>query len=79
MENQHLEIKTALQILKPFHEVFEAVVNPERMSGYFISRGSGRMEEGRKLISQFPEFYSHFPIRVDKVIPDKHCVLLVYR
>ena len=72
MENQHLEIKTALQILKPIHEVFEAIVDPERMSNYFISTGSGRMEEGRKLIWQFPEFDSDFPIRVVKVIPDKY-------
>ena len=72
MENQHLEIKTALQILKPVHEVFEAIVNPERMSNYFISTGSGRMEEGKKLIWQFPEFDSDFPIRVNKIEPDKY-------
>ena len=72
MKNQHLEIKTVLQIFKPVHEVFEAIVNPAEMSNYFISTGSGRMEEGRKLIWQFPEFDSDFPIRVVKVIPDKY-------
>jgi len=40
-----LEIKAAIQILKPAHEVFEAIVDPSKMSNYFISKGSGRMEE----------------------------------
>jgi len=41
---QLLEIKTTLQIAKPCPEVFEAIVNPEKMSNYFISKSSGRME-----------------------------------
>jgi uncharacterized protein YndB with AHSA1/START domain len=67
-----LEIKTALQILKPANEVFEAIVNPAKMSNYFISKSSGRMEEGKKLIWQFPEFESDFPIRVHKIKKDKY-------
>jgi uncharacterized protein YndB with AHSA1/START domain len=69
---KNLEIKTALQILKPANEVFEAIVNPAKMSNYFISKSSGRMEEGKKLIWQFPEFESDFPIRVHKIKKDKY-------
>jgi uncharacterized protein YndB with AHSA1/START domain len=32
MENQTLDIKTALQIQKPVNEVFEAIVDPDKMS-----------------------------------------------
>jgi uncharacterized protein YndB with AHSA1/START domain len=72
MENQNLEIKAALQILKPMDEVFDAIVDPSKMSNYFISKGSGRMESGKQIIWQFPEFAIEFPIRVDKIVKDKY-------
>ena len=31
MNDQSLEIKTALQILRPAHDVFEAIVDPVKM------------------------------------------------
>jgi uncharacterized protein YndB with AHSA1/START domain len=71
MKDQSLEIKTALQILKPVNDVFEAIVDPIKMSKYFISKSSGRMDTGKKIIWQFPEFGMEFPVRVDKIIKDK--------
>jgi uncharacterized protein YndB with AHSA1/START domain len=71
MNVQILEIKTAIQILKPVREVFEAIVDPDKMSNYFISKSSRRMEEGREIIWQFPEFDMKFPIQVGKIIKDK--------
>ena len=62
-----LEIKAGLKILKPREEVFEAIVDPKKMSGYFISSSSGRMESGKTLIWQFPEFDMQFPVRVEAV------------
>ena len=38
MSNQKLEIKTGIQIAKPLNEVFEAIVNPDVMTNYFISK-----------------------------------------
>ena len=72
MENQTLEIKAALQILKPPHEVFEAIVNPVKMANYFISKGSGRMEEGATIQWKFPEFDMEFPIVVGKIEKEKY-------
>jgi|ERR1035437_3346563 uncharacterized protein YndB with AHSA1/START domain len=72
MKNQTLEIKTAIQIQKPVHEVFEAIINPAKMSNYFISKGSGKMEEGKTIIWQFPEFEQDFPIRVVKTDLDAY-------
>ena len=54
MKPDTLEIKTGLVIQKPVHEVFEAIVDPLKMSVYFISKSSGRLEEGKKLIWKFP-------------------------
>jgi len=72
MKNQTLEIKTALQIQKPVHEVYEAIINPAKMTNYFISKGSGKMEEGKQIIWQFPEFDQDFPIRVQKIDLDAY-------
>ena len=72
MEDQSLEIKTAIQILKPVNEVFEAIVDPVQMSNYFISKSSGRMETGKQIMWKFPEFDMEFPIRVGKIIIDEY-------
>jgi uncharacterized protein YndB with AHSA1/START domain len=72
MGNEILEVKAALQIIKPVEVVFEAIVDPEKMSNYFISHGSGRMEEGSQLTWQFPEFDTKSPIRVGKIEKDKY-------
>jgi uncharacterized protein YndB with AHSA1/START domain len=72
MKNQTLEIKTAFQISKPVHEVFEAIVDPAKMAGYFISKSDGRMETGKKLTWQFPEFDMEVPVRVDRIDKDKY-------
>jgi uncharacterized protein YndB with AHSA1/START domain len=72
METETLEIKTAIQIVKPVNEVFEAIVDPEKMSNYFISHGSGRMENGKEITWKFPEFDELAPIRCDKIEKDKY-------
>lgn len=69
---QTLEIKAALQVLKPVPEVFEAILDPAKMSNYFIAKSSGRMEEGKKLTWQFPEFDMEVPVRVGKINKDNY-------
>ena len=72
MRPEKLEIKTALQILKPLDEVFEAVVNPDKMINYFISKSDGRIEQGKTLNWEFPEFEGRWPVSILRVDPDKH-------
>lgn len=67
-----LEIKVGLTILKPVHEVFDAVVNPDKMCNYFISESSGKMEENKTLEWKFPEMDLRFPVKVKKVDLDKY-------
>ncbi len=69
MENQ-LEISAGIQIGKPAHDVFEAIVDPVKMSNYFISESTGRMEAGARLVWKFPEFDVQVPVRVHKIEPD---------
>lgn len=72
MENKTIEIKTGLVMQKPVQEVFEAIADPGKMLNYFISKSSGRMEEGKELIWQFPELDMEFPIQVNKIEKDKY-------
>lgn len=67
----NLEIQCRLQIARPAAVVFEAIVNPDKMSNYFISKGSGRMEEGQTLMWKFPEFEGSFPVSVGKVVQNR--------
>ena len=68
---EQLEIKCAMQIQKPINVVFDAIVNPNKMSNYFIAWGSDTMETGKTIEWKFPEFDEKFPIQTDKIITDK--------
>ncbi|MCF6129411.1 SRPBCC domain-containing protein [Flavobacterium sp. AS60] len=70
MKPDVLEINVAMQISKPINEVFEAIVNPEKMCHYFISQSTGRMEEGKELIWKFPEFDIEVPVKIVKAEPN---------
>lgn len=72
MENRTLEINAAIQIQKPAREVFDAIIDPSKMSNYFISKGSAIMEEGKEIMWQFPEFEMEYPIRVAVIEKDKY-------
>ena len=67
MNTDTLEIRVEIQILKPHDEVFEAIVDPHKMKNYFISKSSGRLEEGKQVMWTFPEFDLEFPVRTGKI------------
>lgn len=62
-----LESNTSLQIQKPIEEVFEGIVNPAKMTKYFISESSGPLKSGKEVIWKFPEFSDQFPVKEIKV------------
>lgn len=64
-----LQISTSLQISKPDHVVFEAIINPAKMMNYFISESSGKIDQGETLQWKFPEFDGWMEINVLKVMP----------
>jgi len=71
MESQKLVTTAGIQIQKPVHVVFEAIVDPAQMTNYWISKSSGRMEEGTTLVWGFPEFEMDFPVRIGKIVKDE--------
>lgn len=62
-----LTAKASLQIQKPVEEVFEAVVDPQKITGYFIAESTGRMETGKELQWEFGDFPGKFPVQVREV------------
>ncbi|WP_417585170.1 SRPBCC family protein [Pelagibacterium sp.] len=64
------------RISKPVHEVFEAVVDPKKLSGYFTTGGAkGRLETGATVTWDFHDFPGAFPVNVVEVVPDEKIVL----
>lgn len=62
-----LESKAVIQIQKPIKDVFQGIVNPEKMTKCFISDSSGRLESEKEVIWKFPEFEEEFLIKDIKV------------
>jgi uncharacterized protein YndB with AHSA1/START domain len=63
-----------LKILKPVSEVFDAVVNPKKLTGYFIQTASGPLVEGKTVMWSFAEHPVAFPVKVREVVKDERIV-----
>jgi uncharacterized protein YndB with AHSA1/START domain len=69
-----MELKFQIQgrIAKPVAEVFDAVYNPKKLSGYFTTGGaSAPLDEGTTVTWDFADFPGAFPVYVRKVDPDR--------
>ncbi len=69
MNQDRNNIKTSIQIQRLPGEVYEAIVNPVRMAGYFIAKGSGRLDQPNPVQWSWPEFDGNFEIHPGKCIP----------
>lgn len=72
MDNQKLEINVMLMVQKPSHDVFEAIIDPDHMTRYFIEKSTGRIEEGKTVTWKFAEYDMEFLLQVGKVEEDKY-------
>ncbi len=66
-----IEFKVQLSILKPVEAVFDAVVSPEKLSGYFVSSATGPMKQGAEVIWRFPEMDIDVKVRVTEIVPNQ--------
>ena len=66
-----LEAKTELQIGAPVHDVFEAIADPKKMSAYFITTGSGRLQEGKIITWTWADYNAVHEIHVEQVEKDR--------
>jgi uncharacterized protein YndB with AHSA1/START domain len=71
-----LKLNVSGRITKPIHEVFEAVADPAKLSGYFTTAGAqGRLETGATVTWDFADFPGAFPVHVVEVVADSRIVL----
>lgn len=71
-----VKLKVSGRISKPVHEVFEAVADPGKLSGYFTTGGAkGRLVTGATVTWDFADFPGAFPVKVVEVIQDSRIVL----
>ncbi|MCO0597470.1 SRPBCC family protein [Peribacillus butanolivorans] len=68
------QVTTKFKILKPVNEVYEAIVDPEKMSNYWFSSGTGRVEQGKTITWRYDEYNAEVVINVLEVEEDKKIV-----
>ena len=71
MADDKIKAKVQLGILKTASEIFEAIVNPEVMTKYFISGSTGKMESGKTLTWTWTDYEGEHEVKVGKIEKDK--------
>jgi uncharacterized protein YndB with AHSA1/START domain len=69
-----LKFQVQLKIRKPRPEVFDAVVDPTKLSGYFLQTSSGPLVEGATVRWKFAEVADAFDVVVREVVKDERIV-----
>lgn len=63
-----------LKIQKPPAEVFDAVVKPDKLGGYFVQTASGPLAEGKTVKWKFAETPESFDVVVRQVVPNERII-----
>ena len=71
MSEDKIKAKVQLGIRKSSSEIFDAIVNPEKMTKYFISGSTGKMESGKTLTWTWTDYEGEHEIKVGKIERDK--------
>lgn len=71
MENT-LSATASIGISRPVAIVFEAIVAPDQMNGYFIAQSTGRLETDKEISWTFPEFDDRFPVVGKEIRPNEY-------
>jgi uncharacterized protein YndB with AHSA1/START domain len=66
-----IQVKVPQKILKPPHEVFEAIVDPIQLSSYFTSTATGRMIEGSSIRWTWADVHAELTVAVKQVHQDE--------
>lgn len=70
----NMNVTSKMKIYKPVDVVFEAIVNPEKMGGYWFSSGTSRVEQGKKITWKYDEYNAEGDIFVLNVEENKEIV-----
>jgi len=70
-----MQITSKMKIMRSSHDVFEAIVDPDKMSNYWFSSGSGKLEQGKMVTWTYKEYHADVLVKVLKVEQDKEIVI----
>ncbi|MBC6975005.1 SRPBCC family protein [Bacillus sp. Xin] len=68
------QVITKFKIFKSASEVFETIVDPEKMSNYWFSSGTERLEQGKTITWRYDEYNAEVVIRVLEIEENKKIV-----
>lgn len=68
------QVVTKFKIFKPVNEVFEAIVDPEKMANYWFSTGTDRVGQGKTITWRYEEYGAEGVIKVLEVVDNKKIV-----
>ena len=71
-----LQATAYVEIPRPVHEVFEAIVDPAHMSNYFITSGSGRLAPGASVEWEWADVGASLSVQVVDLEPDASVTLV---
>ena len=71
-----LEAKVDIAIARSPEEVFEAIVDPTKMSRYFISRASGRPIPGETVTWYWDDVGAQSRVRIMEVVPQRRLAFM---
>jgi uncharacterized protein YndB with AHSA1/START domain len=64
---EEVEVNVQDRILRPVSEVFAAIIDPAKMSGYFISRASGPMKQDATVEWNFDDVRAKLSVDVKRI------------
>jgi uncharacterized protein YndB with AHSA1/START domain len=62
------------RVLKPVGEVFEAIVDPDKLSKYFVSKASAPLAAGQRVVWTFADVGGELTPEIEMVERDRHIV-----
>jgi len=65
---------TKMKILKPAHDVFEAIVDPAKIGNFWFSSSSARWEPGKTIKLRYEEYNAEGEIAVTEIVDNKKIV-----
>jgi uncharacterized protein YndB with AHSA1/START domain len=67
--------KTGMLIRKPVRDVFEAIVNPDITSQFWFTKGSGRLEPGKRVQWDWEMYDVSIPVTARAIEPNRRIVI----
>lgn len=66
-----MQIDTKMVIESDASKVFEAIVDPEQIGGFWFSSSSERWETGKTVTVEYKEYNAEINLDITKVVPNK--------